>query len=106
VGLLTGLVGTEVLGFGVARLMQRMIFERPVVDEPGLKGRYTFDLRWQPDEVQFDRMRGLAVLVDEGSETRDDIYTAARRQLGLKIQAKRTMVDVMVIDAATQPLAN
>ncbi len=91
---------------GVARLMQRTIFERPVVDETGLKGRYTFDLRWQPDEVQFDQMRGLTVPGDEGSETRDDIYSAARKQLGLKIQARKTMVAVMAIDSASQPVAN
>jgi uncharacterized protein (TIGR03435 family) len=91
---------------GVARVMQRTIFDRPVVDETGLKGRYTFDLRWHPDEPQFGQMQGLNVPADEGSEARDDIYTAARKQLGLSIQAKKTMVDVMVIDAASQPIAN
>ena len=91
---------------GVARVMQRTIFDRPVVDETGLKGRYTFDLRWHPDEPQFGQMQGLNVPADEGSEARDDIYTAARKQLGLSIQAKKTMVDVMVIDTASQPVAN
>ncbi len=91
---------------GVARVMQRTIFDRPVVDDTGLRGRYTFDLRWHPDEPQFGQMQGLNVPTDEGSEARDDIYTAARKQLGLKIEAKKTMVDVMVIDAASQPVAN
>jgi uncharacterized protein (TIGR03435 family) len=91
---------------GVARLMQRTIFDRPVVDRTGLKARYTFDLRWQPDEWQFGQMQGLSVAKDLGTEARDDIYTAARKQLGLKIEAKKTMVDVMVIDAASQPEAN
>lgn len=91
---------------GVARLLQRTIFDRPVVDRTGLKARYTFDLRWQPDEWQFGQMQGLRVATDQGTEARDDIYTAARKQLGLKIEAKKTMVDVMVIDAASQPEAN
>jgi uncharacterized protein (TIGR03435 family) len=91
---------------GVAHTMQRTIFDRPVVDETGLNGRYTFDLRWQPDETQFGQMQGLSVPTDEGSESRDDIYSAARKQLGLKIEAKKTMVDVMVIDAASQPSAD
>ena len=43
---------------------------------------------------------------DERSEAGDDIYTAARKQLGVKIGAEKTMVDVMVIDAASQPVAN
>jgi uncharacterized protein (TIGR03435 family) len=90
----------------VARVMQRTVFDRPVVDGTGLKGRYTFNLRWHPDDVQFGQMQGLTVPDDEGSEARDDIYSAARKQLGLKIEAKKTMVDVMVIDAASQPVAN
>lgn len=90
----------------VAHTMQRMIFDRPVVDETGLSGRYTFDLRWRPDEAQFDQLQGLSVPADEGSEARDDLYTAARKQLGLRIEAKKTMVNVMVIDAAAQPVAN
>ena len=91
---------------GVARVMQRMVFDRPVVDKTGLSGRYTFDLRWHPDEVQFGQMQGLNVPTDERSEAGDDIYTAARKQLGVKIGAEKTMVDVMVIDAASQPVAN
>jgi len=91
---------------GVARVMQRMVFDRPVVDQTGVSGQYTFDLRWHPDEVQFGQMQGLSVPTDERAEAGDDIYAAARKQLGLKIEAKKTMVDVMVIDAASQPVAN
>jgi uncharacterized protein (TIGR03435 family) len=91
---------------GVARVMQRTIFDRPVVDQTGLSGRYTFELRWHPNELQFGQMRGLRMPSDEESDARDDIYTAARKQLGLKIEAKKTMVDVMVIDAVSQPNAN
>jgi uncharacterized protein (TIGR03435 family) len=86
--------------------MQRTVFDRPVVDETGLSGRYSFELRWQPDESQFGQMQGLSVATDEGTEARDDIYTALRKQLGLKIEAKKTMVGVMVIDAAEKPEAN
>jgi uncharacterized protein (TIGR03435 family) len=91
---------------GVARLLQRTVFDRPVVDATGLKGRYSFELRWHPDELQFAQMQGLSVPTDEGSEAGDDLYTAARKQLGLRIEAKKTMVDVMVIDAASRPIAN
>jgi uncharacterized protein (TIGR03435 family) len=71
-----------------------------------LSGRYTFDLRWHPDETQFGQMQGLSVPTDEASEAGNDFYTAARKQLGLKIEASKTTVDVMIIDAASQPAAN
>lgn len=106
-GVSRGLLKVKNMSFaGVARILQRTIFDRPVVDRTGLSGRYTFDLRWHPDETQFDQMRGLSVRTAAGSEAEDDIYTAARKQLGLKIEAKKTMVDVMVIDAASQPAAD
>lgn len=54
--------------------------------------RYTFDLRWHPGEPKFGQMQGGNVPTDEGSEARDDIYTAARKQLGLNIEAKKTML--------------
>jgi len=91
---------------GVARVMQRTVFDRPVVDGTGLTGRYTFDLRWHPDETQFDQMQGLSVPTDERAEAGDNIYASARKQLGLKIEARKTMVGVMVIDSASQPVAN
>ena len=91
---------------GVARVIQRIVLDRPVVDQTGRTGRYSFELHWHPDEFQFGQMQGLSVPTDKGSEARDDIYTAARKQLGLNIQARKTMVDVMVIDAASQPSAD
>ena len=51
-------------------------------------------------------MRELNVPTKGRAEAQDDIYTAARKQLGVKIEARMTMVDVMVIDAASQPVAN
>jgi uncharacterized protein (TIGR03435 family) len=106
-GVSRGRLGVKNMSFaGVARVMQRTVFDRPVVDETGLKGRYTFDLRWNPDEVQYGPMQGLSVPVDQGSEARDDIYTATPKQLGLKIESKKTMVDVMAIDEVAQPSAD
>jgi uncharacterized protein (TIGR03435 family) len=90
----------------IARVMQRTIFDRPVVDRTGLEERYTFNLRWHPDDSQFSQLQGLDVPTDESAEDREDIYTEARKQLGLKIKAKKVMTPVIVIDAASLPTAN
>ena len=106
-GVQQGLLNIKAMSFaGVARVLQRTVFDRPVVDHTGLTGRYTFKLRWRPDETQFTQMQGLNVPPDDGAETRDDIFKAALQQLGIRIEAEKAIDDVMVIDHATRPTAN
>lgn len=90
----------------VAEVMQRTIFERPVLDQTGQPGLYSFTLRWRADETQFGQMQGVTVPEEDGMEERDDIYTAALHQLGVKIEAKKALVPTMVIDAVSRPTAN
>jgi uncharacterized protein (TIGR03435 family) len=90
----------------VAEVMQRTIFERPVLDQTGQHGLYSFTLRWRADETQFGQMQGVTMPEEKGMEERDDIYTAAFHQLGVKIEAKKALVPMMVIDAVSHPTAN
>jgi bla regulator protein BlaR1 len=63
---------------------------RLVVDRTGLTGTYELDLRWTPDEF----------------ETGAALVTALREQLGLKLEAIRAPVEVIVVDKAERPSAN
>ena len=56
---------------------------RIVVDRTGLKGPFTIDLEWSPDQTASDK---------------PSIFTAVREQLGLKLESTRSPVDVLVID--------
>ena len=69
--------------------------DRPVVDETGLKGKYDFTLRWQPNETATN---------EEGAPPL--LFTAIEEQLGLKLEPKRGMVDVMVVDKVERPSEN
>jgi len=68
--------------------------DRPVIDRTGLKGNYAFALMFaapqnpnpDPDRPQF--------------------MTALQEQLGLKLDAARAPVDVLVIDSVTRPSEN
>ena len=91
---------------GVAQVIQHTVFDRPVLNQTGLKDRYTFVLKWRADETQFTQMQGVDVPQEAGTADSDDIYTAARRQLGIKIEAKRAMAPVLVIDAVSRPSPN
>jgi uncharacterized protein (TIGR03435 family) len=63
---------------------------RPVVDRTGLTGQFDLQLTWVPDQVAAD-------------PTGPSIFTAIQEQLGLKLEAARGTVDVLVIDSVERP---
>jgi uncharacterized protein (TIGR03435 family) len=54
-------------------------FERPVIDETGLEGRYIFDLEWTAGD-------------------RESLVKAIRERLGLALTEDRRKVDVLLVD--------
>lgn len=70
----------------------------PVADKTGLKGIYSFHLKWQREE------EGPASgLHDQPLPT---IYAALPEQLGLKLESGKGPVDVLVVDHIEQPSEN
>ncbi len=89
--------------------LQRTVLDRPVVDETGLHDRYDFVLQWTPDESQFIPLQGTGVHVPSSSGDANappGLFTAIQNQLGLKLEAKRAMDDVAIIDRVERPSAN
>jgi len=86
----------------LASVLQRSTLERPVVDRTGLTGRYDFDLEFVPDETLFGGLLG------KGPEdsTKPGFFAAIQEQLGLKLEATRGPVAVLVIDHAERPTEN
>ena len=79
-------------------LLQSTVLDRPVVDQTGLAGRFDFTLNWTPDESQFG---GLGVKIPTPSDAANappGLFTAIPEQLGLKLDATKAPVDVIVID--------
>jgi uncharacterized protein (TIGR03435 family) len=86
-----------------ASVMQYAVLDRPVVDRSGLEGRYDFLLRWTPDETQFG---GLGIRVPPPTNdpaAPPGLFTAIQEQLGLKFEATRAPVDVIVVDRVERP---
>ena len=85
-----------------ASVLQRAILDRPVVDKTGLSGRYDFDLEWTPDESQFGGMlpRGVPDTAKPG------LFPAIQQQLGLRIEAAKGPLAVLVIDRLERPSEN
>jgi uncharacterized protein (TIGR03435 family) len=88
------------------QLLQSAVLDRPVVDETALTGRYNFLLKWTPDESQFG---GLGVKIPPPSDAADappPLYTAITEQIGLKLEATKAPVRVLVVDHVDHPSAN
>jgi uncharacterized protein (TIGR03435 family) len=68
--------------------------DRVVLNLTGLSGEYDFMLNWGED-------RGEGVPADA---TYPGLFTALQEQLGLKLESQKGSVDVIVVEAATEPV--
>jgi uncharacterized protein (TIGR03435 family) len=85
----------------VIAVMQRSIFDRPILDRTGITGRYDFDLDWAPDEGQFGGQFSRTA-----DQNRPSLFTAIQEQAGLKLEAGRGPVLALVIDKLERPSEN
>ena len=97
-----------------ALALERLV-RRAVVDGTGLTGEFDIDLAYAPEsfEVPFaGNVVGGAVGGPEGfgpgapQRTGPSVFTALRDQLGLRLEAGRAPVDVLVVDEVRQPKEN
>jgi uncharacterized protein (TIGR03435 family) len=85
--------------------------DRPVVDKTGLTGTFDFDLRYTGGAT-FVGLAGRGAPVSapdiaaDPSSDAPSIFTALREQLGLKLEADRGPVDVLVVHQAERPTEN
>ena len=86
----------------LASAFQRAALDRPVVDKTGLAGRFDFDLEWTPEESQFNG----AGLKGTAESTQPELFTAIQQQLGLRLEAARGPIAVLVIDHVERPSEN
>ncbi|MBB5062095.1 M56 family metallopeptidase [Granulicella mallensis] len=89
-----------------ADALQMLVVDRPVVDQTGLSGKYDFNLTFAPDESQFKGHPPIPVTkAPEGVEEAPGFFEAIQ-QLGLKLEAKKTATEVLVLDRIEKPSAN
>jgi uncharacterized protein (TIGR03435 family) len=70
---------------------------QPILDHTGLKDAYVVDLQWTPESE----------MSAETPLTAPSIYAAVQEQLGLKLEARKSPVPVIVVDHAEKvPIGN
>ena len=72
-----------------------------VLDRTELSGKWNVDLTWaQPSRGALDGVTSPSTTDPD----RPSIFTAVQEQLGLKLEATRLLIEVLVIDRAERPL--
>lgn len=76
---------------------------RPVADQTGIEGRFDFTLDFQPEprSAPSDSAAATAAV-----DQRPSLVTAVQEQLGLRIESRKTTVEVLVIDRIAHPSEN
>jgi uncharacterized protein (TIGR03435 family) len=77
------------------------VVDRTIVDKTGLKGAFEFDLSWTPDALQPANAGPTAAPRPEVSGP--SLFSALQEQLGLKLNAERDQIEVLVIDRVERP---
>lgn len=84
----------------VAQTLSQRV-NRVVVDRTGLTGLYEFDLEFTPDQAPPPgALTGQAPPFDPNGPS---VFTALQEQLGLKLDAQRGPVEMLVIDSVEPP---
>ena len=76
---------------------------RAVVDRTDLGGVYDWTLQWTPS---FNSGGAEAAVKSQDADSGISLFTALREQLGLKLEAQRAPIDIVVIDHAERPTAD
>lgn len=87
------------VGIPVAQLapLISLVVQRPVVDRTGIEGLYDVELTFTPE---------APIGSDLANPGAPSIFTALQEQLGLKLDAERELVDVLVIEKIERPTEN
>ncbi|HTA43067.1 MAG TPA: TIGR03435 family protein [Bryobacteraceae bacterium] len=93
--------GTRATTANLSTYLERQL-RRPVVDRTGLSGkRYDFQIEWTPDP-------GSCAKPSDDADSPDgpSLFTALQETLGLKLEATKGPVEVIVVDRVDRPEPN
>ena len=86
--------------------LQAMVVDRPVVDQTGLEGKWDFTIKFTPDDSLFNGHPPPLPAKTDTTESSPNFFDALQQQVGLKLEAQKTAVDVIAVDHLEKPSAN
>jgi uncharacterized protein (TIGR03435 family) len=104
-GLMIGPQRINAGGIGLDELASALVglVERTVVDRTGLTGKYDVQLTFQGETLIGPGGALISPPQDAAAQNLPSLFTAMQEQLGLKLEATRGPVEVLVIDSVERP---
>jgi uncharacterized protein (TIGR03435 family) len=99
-------VRNATMGDFTSMILQGAVFDRPVLDQTGITGRWDFTLDWTPDDSQFRGMGATIPPSTDGANAPPPLFTAIQEQIGLKLDATKAPAEIIVIDHVEKPSEN
>ena len=81
--------------------LQLIVLDGPVVDLTGLTGRFDFHVTYTPDAAQFNGHPPKSAT--QPAAPAPNLSDAIGQQLGLELDAEKTLVDMIAVDHAERP---
>jgi uncharacterized protein (TIGR03435 family) len=82
--------------------MQPELGGRPVLDNTGLQGHYTFTFQWTPENLAATGGQS-ADRASSSESSGPSLFTGLREQLGLRLESRKAPVDTIVIEHIERP---
>ena len=82
-----------------------LALDRPVVDRTNLKGGYDFELSYTAEPPP-NLPEGVLINGRPIDTSGPNVFEALRRQLGLRLEAQKGPVEIIIIDHAEKPMEN
>lgn len=101
----TGNVKAQGIEIGTFAQGLSRYLKRPVVDKTGLTGRYDFTLHYAP-EARAQAPSGGSIDNGATDPAGPSLFTAIQEQLGLKLEAKKDPLAIIVIEHVERPSGN
>jgi uncharacterized protein (TIGR03435 family) len=86
----------------VVRAALSRYVDRVVIDGTDLMGEFDVDLEWTPDSPATSAPGAATPPPVQGAS----LFTAVREQLGLRLEAGRAPLEVLMVESAQRPAAN
>jgi bla regulator protein blaR1 len=94
-------VGIRNMTVGALRsALARKLQDRPIIEKTGLTGNYDVTVRWMPEGMTPDER---AAIPEQDRPEDVSLFIALERQAGLKLEARKDKVQVLIVDSLEKP---
>jgi len=99
-------IGRNMTVTEIGDALQEVLLDRPVANQTEIEGRYDISVTFTPDDSMAGGMLSKLPPPPDGAEAPPSLFVAMPATLGLKLEATKAPVDVLVIQHVEKPSEN